>query len=541
MRPRYVTPIAALLMMLSGCGESHESLEKAARKGRFDKIHEFVSTSLQKNICDSLVLHGIDLLLDSRNSESVGWDLIKEQATQCYPTPNGLRIRRMVAANHPGIIDSMFLHTLRLWVADSNYSALTAVAQGYCGLNTGRMRFVSSLADLSDSICELEDTRSLAKAYIPRLEREVSETQIEPIHSQSLTAYMIADVGLGQYEIALPELTYWGRVPSKTHAVLVATQTSFQSTGWFTIRAKRLDDSVVRLKEEFGSFNQSWPVYVEITDHDIAEYNQQTAQLQSKVDSLEWARETTITADARTGELKKNVEVVLACNCDTILAPAAATVSKPADVSSNMAGGPMSPRKPTTSGDCIEPLSAQSLSSGENKFLLQEDAVYVEQVVRLNSGRGKEGKASLRNINGLLNFTLTFSFRIDGIADELTVAWYPDDSTSRGVIVGFDEWGIRGECGFHRPWVYIADASKPGCNRIASVYNVVINDGERHEVKIRSEYGRVYLTLDERNTIEAQIAQDFDVGEILFHGWSGGEGASHWIRDVRYCPTRTKS
>ncbi|MCB1060307.1 MAG: hypothetical protein KDB65_08745 [Calditrichaeota bacterium] len=314
--------IIAVISVLSACGGSNTSLEKEAQRGRFDKILEKVSTRLQKNICDSLTLHGIDLLLDSRNAEKVGWDVIKEQATQCYPTPSGLRIRSALAVKHPAVLDSMFWHTIRVWASDQNLSAVSAVGQGYLGLKTGRMTFVSSLVNISNSIQEQVAAKGHAQACLPRLEREMSNSHLEPINSQSLTAYMIANTGYRQYEIALPEQTYLGRMPSDRHAVLITKQSSFESTGWFTIRVRRLDNSVVKLREEFGSFNQTWPVYEEVSDEEISNYNRMVELVQSKSDSLGWARETIEKADSRIRVLTKNFNTVLACKCDTTIASA---------------------------------------------------------------------------------------------------------------------------------------------------------------------------------------------------------------------------
>jgi hypothetical protein len=82
----------------------------------------------------------------------------------------------------------------------------------------------------------------------------------------NLTAFIIGVMEENFYEIALPQRSYYGLLPSEKHAILLTTETQFTSKGKFTITVMKTGiDLPIKLKEEFGSFTQEWTVYKEVT------------------------------------------------------------------------------------------------------------------------------------------------------------------------------------------------------------------------------------------------------------------------------------
>ena len=138
------------------------------------------------------------------------------------------------------------------------------------------------------------------EAEVTRLEGGLVEARSKLLTDNiaTLHAFMVAEQSPHFYEIALADYVGWGTpIPSARHAILMTTETTFTSKGWFRISAQRVTEVPIKLKEEFGSFTQAWPVYSEVTSSQIADRDAAAAlvkQLQEeqrdKARSLDAAR-----------------------------------------------------------------------------------------------------------------------------------------------------------------------------------------------------------------------------------------------------------
>jgi hypothetical protein len=124
-----------------------------------------------------------------------------------------------------------------------------------------------------------------------------------------LSAFIIAMEKEDLYEIAITEYnSYSGtRALTDRHAVLVTEETTFSTKGHFTMDVIVLDSIPVKLKGEFGGFNQKWTVYKEATYKDkkifleLTEKENAVALLRTKLDDSIQQRQLT---DKRIQEIK---------------------------------------------------------------------------------------------------------------------------------------------------------------------------------------------------------------------------------------------
>jgi peptidyl-prolyl cis-trans isomerase B (cyclophilin B) len=311
MRSKLVWPLCiCIATLLYGCGETPKSLERKAQSGKYADLLAFARDNLQDSTKADLVLIAIQQLLSPGNTAQVGRiDIERMVTSDSVQIPS--RLLRSLAASNQVIIDSLFLRSLRNSADNEKYDALVRSGKVYCDLSTGRMPSISSAVSFAQEIIDGTARKLQAQQVSDRLEDELKFVKTEPLKTQTLEAFMVANVGYGQYEIALRASNYWGRTPSDNHAVLFTKESSFQSKGWFTLRVRRLADSEVRLKEDFGSFNQTWPVYEEVTEKDIASNEKDLKSSAVKRDSLRWARSSATDEVLRISALKKQLAEAL--------------------------------------------------------------------------------------------------------------------------------------------------------------------------------------------------------------------------------------
>lgn len=300
-----------LLALLMGCAESQKSLDRKAAEGRYDELAGFVEMHYRDSIKCTLVATAISHLLDPNNKESIGREKIIDILTGEETEQLAHRMLPLIEAKKPMQIDSLVLQTIRSYAAEEDYPSLTRLGEEYGFLATDRLAFMAEAVTLAQEIITARDRKANAQSTIPRLESELESQNTVPVKTQMLEAYMVADVGFGGYEIALAQYTYWGKVASESHAVLFTKSTSFGSKGWFNLRVRRLPDSEVKLKEEFGSFNQTWPVFEEVTDEDLRINDSTIRDLAAKLDSLKWARNAATEEVLKIAWMKRELDSVL--------------------------------------------------------------------------------------------------------------------------------------------------------------------------------------------------------------------------------------
>lgn len=66
------------------------------------------------------------------------------------------------------------------------------------------------------------------------------------------------------------------------HAYLITSTTKYSSKGTFNLRVRKTGTVTVKLKEEFGGFDQEWDVYVEVPQSKFDERDRKMSVLNEK-------------------------------------------------------------------------------------------------------------------------------------------------------------------------------------------------------------------------------------------------------------------
>ncbi len=112
------------------------------------------------------------------------------------------------------------------------------------------------------------------------------------------------------YEFAFNDGSMFRPRPSERHGLLHSLDVQFTSKGWATVAALKLQDTPMKLRPEFGSFTQSWPVYVKLTKEreaevkDVERYRRVAAEMERERDRAEQA---TKTAQRRLAEFLRGI------------------------------------------------------------------------------------------------------------------------------------------------------------------------------------------------------------------------------------------
>lgn len=97
---------------------------------------------------------------------------------------------------------------------------------------------------------QIEDQKNIIQTNEDRFNSE----KANQTKSFILNAFMIGKHSNAEYEIDV-----YGK-----RALLIALKTEFTTKGYFNLPVKKLMDMPVKIKEEYGGFDQNWPVFIEI-------------------------------------------------------------------------------------------------------------------------------------------------------------------------------------------------------------------------------------------------------------------------------------
>lgn len=131
---------------------------------------------------------------------------------------------------------------------------------------------------------QLEERISKIDSELKEPREKFSETNRVTDRVISLNGFMIAKLNNYSYEIRV----------NGSPAILETLVSEFSSRGWFTINAVRNGNKSVPVKEEYGSFTQSWPVYIEVDQEKVDERNRELSDLKHEISDLSKERESAI-------------------------------------------------------------------------------------------------------------------------------------------------------------------------------------------------------------------------------------------------------
>ena len=300
-----VLPLLALviIMLLYGCGVDEGDIRSWSNEGKISKLVEFIEENVENPDQADLVVLAVNLLF-REDIIGYGWDEISTSFfTQFEPK---LQRRAILAVG--GLQHLSFLQRtvpLLLYQGTKNkYQdalklmdiAVRAKIRPIDDLKVIRDA-VQQIVDLSDTSDSLRIQEKQMEKEYARLEEKIDElkrwqTQNNPIR---MTGYIRAQQAEGLYEITVGQQS----------ALLVSTDTRFETTGAFQLYVTELVEMPVTLREEYGGFTQNWKVYREVPNAEIETRFSMANEKQKQLDADTWEISSVI---ARANSLKRQLE-----------------------------------------------------------------------------------------------------------------------------------------------------------------------------------------------------------------------------------------
>jgi len=331
--PRIAHICAFLLILpaLSGCGTNKSDIDTWRSQENTSKIEEFILSSLHDGQSSEVVIHGIDALIkmeaDSslrRLGSQIGAGLPQAYTEKLAGALNKRSVLPTSASSlceglvQGEMVDSAALDKL-LERHDGPYlgkciiKAVSSAREGEDSESVGEYlqsvarydfdtpRLVELAISNVDARSSLENKRRELSFEVDDLEEEAEKERAkkESIRDEvnktfRIRAYMVgllekSPIG-NIYEIA--KFDRYGNVSSR-HAYLITKETSFKSKGKFSLVVKETGSIKTEIKEEYGSFEQDWNVYVESEmpkdpRSKLEDIEEKINEIDSKVSQTKW-------------------------------------------------------------------------------------------------------------------------------------------------------------------------------------------------------------------------------------------------------------
>jgi len=145
---------------------------------------------------------------------------------------------------------------------------------------------VQRQAKILKSNRELEEKIEDKERKISNVEDKTSDELKVIEGAKILDAYVVGlveklEIG-NLYEFAF---TTFRNQPTRKHGYLLTTETSFESSGLFEMRVKKMREVRTKLRREFGGFEQSWPLFIEVKGYERS--REKVEKLREKKQELE--------------------------------------------------------------------------------------------------------------------------------------------------------------------------------------------------------------------------------------------------------------
>lgn len=185
-------------------------------------------------------------------------------------------VDKVIVRDHPELVVG-----IRDYIAN-NYQNEEMLRKGISFLKANELINLNFAEDIIESFNDKSNKLELS-SKISRIKRRLSdikdllkEETDEYNKILTIRGYMVADIKNDSYEIRV----------NGAPAVLHTDINIYKSKGWFTTNVIRNGSTSVQLKEEYGNFNQSWPVYEEVSQDSKDEQLQEIYNLKNKVKDL---------------------------------------------------------------------------------------------------------------------------------------------------------------------------------------------------------------------------------------------------------------
>jgi hypothetical protein len=206
------------------------------------------ASKLEPNALKSIVFGNLKL-------HNYPYDYLREYEVSRYRS-----IDKAIISAHPGFVDS-----IRNYLA-GHLNNEDVLKRGMSFLRANDLINPNFAEDLLENLkdkhylTEINSKISRAEQRLSDIQKELKNVSNENNKIMTISAFMIADKGDNFYEIRV----------DGSPAVLHTDVNIYKSKGWFTTYVIRDGSTSVQLKEEYGNFSQSWPLYEEV-DREVKE------------------------------------------------------------------------------------------------------------------------------------------------------------------------------------------------------------------------------------------------------------------------------
>ena len=174
-----------------------------------------------------------------------------------------------LSRSNPNDLEPLMISKYREELISNRYDNSIEILRSYedvVGKNQNKtidhaMDALNNFLNAKKEIAELNTSINSNKTQIDEQGKNIQEAKDSYITIKndqsktfSLYAFMVGKTGNFEYEIDI----------NGQRAILMAFHTQFKSKGYFNIQVRKMMDLPVKIKEEFGGFDQTWPMFAEV-------------------------------------------------------------------------------------------------------------------------------------------------------------------------------------------------------------------------------------------------------------------------------------
>ena len=251
-----------LIILTSGCSVTEEDIVEYGKDGQFDKLIRYIEKNHENPDKVKLVQIAATQLF-RKDPQRYVWDkvryhflneakpdLVRRSLLAIGDKGAATFLQRAVTGVLHTATDADYRETVKLigWTVELNLEPRDSLLAIHTTV-TRILDLDSKLDSLKSERWALDNNLTAAKKKAAKDEQWMSQN--DPVQ---VIGYIRSQQEEGVYEVTI----------NGESAVLIATDTRFETTGRFRLFATQLAEMPVTLKPEYGGFTQKWKVYREV-------------------------------------------------------------------------------------------------------------------------------------------------------------------------------------------------------------------------------------------------------------------------------------
>jgi len=315
--------VLIVLIAATGCKTSKSDLDEWAEEGKIKNIEKFVIKKLESEEASKSVSHGIKLIANNKADSSLKRILrsikreVKNNALKKVVRSTS---KRNIEAHKPRKFCSLLAknnienygNSARLISEYSRKGIIKCVVNFAENIDLTKKKGklidlinkikmseselpkeltylkdnIVRIEDNLDKIEKLEEKRKNKKIELREVKRNKEKVKGLVKDAKYLRGYVVGLVEEvnGRYGYEFAPLNEYGR-PTSDRGYIITEERKFDSKGKFEIGVKKVNEVETKIKEKYGGFEQSWPVYIEIEN--LSEKRKKLRKMKKRVRVLE--------------------------------------------------------------------------------------------------------------------------------------------------------------------------------------------------------------------------------------------------------------